>query len=65
MIRPLMGLRSGGDLVAVAGHCGGGAVLEVPLEGGGGGGGGHTADPVSGECWLASLAPVGRPRGLI
>jgi hypothetical protein len=47
-----MGLRSGGGSLAVAGSCGGGAVLEAPLDGGcgvvvtgplvGGGGGGGT-----------------------
>jgi hypothetical protein len=76
-----MGLRSGGGSLAVVGSCSGGAVLEVPLDGGdgvvvtvslGGGGGGHTANPDSGESGLASLAPilgarvpVGRPSGLI
>jgi hypothetical protein len=55
-----MGLWSVGCKLAAAGSCGGGAVLEAPLDGGGstvvtgplGGGGGsdgHTADPVSGE----------------
>jgi hypothetical protein len=51
--------------------CGGGAVVTGPL-GGGGGGGGDTSDPVSGEIWSASLAPVhgarvlvGRPHGSI
>jgi hypothetical protein len=47
-IQPPMGLRSGGDSVAAAGSCGGGVVLEAPLEGGGGGSG-HTANPVSSE----------------
>jgi hypothetical protein len=76
-----MGLRSGGGSLAVVGSCSGGAVLEVPLDGGdgvvvtvslGGGGGGHTANPDSRESGLASLAPilgvrvpVGRPSGLI
>jgi hypothetical protein len=63
-----MGLQSGGDSVAAAGSCSGGAVLEAPLDGGGlsvvmvplvgSGGGGHTSDLVSGETRLTSLAPV-------
>jgi hypothetical protein len=65
-----MGLRSGGGSLAAVGSCGGGAVLEVPLDGGGGmvatvplggsggGGGSHTADPDSKESGLASLAPI-------
>jgi hypothetical protein len=64
-----MGLRSGGDSFAAARSCGGGAVLEGPLDGGGGtvvtapliaGGGGHdhTLDLVSGESRVASLTLV-------
>jgi hypothetical protein len=78
-----MGLQSGGCSLAAIGSCGGDAVLEAPFDGdggmvvtgplgGGGGSGGHTADPISGESWPASLAliigarvPVGRPRGPI
>jgi hypothetical protein len=63
-----MGLRSGGCSLAAAGSCGGGAVLESPLDsvggvvvasplGCGGGGGGHTADLASGVSEPASLAP--------
>jgi hypothetical protein len=63
-----MGLQSGGCSPAAAGSCGGGAVLESPLNGGGGvvvtsplrgggGGSGHTTDPASGESMPASLAP--------
>jgi hypothetical protein len=66
-----MGLWSGGDLAAVVGSCGGGVVLEAPLDGGGGGvmvltallggsggGDGHTSDPVLGDPWSVSLALV-------
>jgi hypothetical protein len=78
---PPIGLRSGGSSLAVARSTGGVAVLEAPFNGGGvaiggdgsgGGGGGHTADTVSDESRLASLAsilgarvPVGRPCGPI
>jgi hypothetical protein len=68
MIRPPMGLWSGGCSLAVMGSCGGGAVLQSPLDdgggvvvagplGGSGGSGGHTVDPASGESGPASLAP--------
>jgi hypothetical protein len=64
-----MGLRSGGGSLVAVGSCGGGVVLEVPLDsgggavvtcpiGGGGGSGGHTTDPVSRESWPASLALI-------
>jgi hypothetical protein len=57
-----------GVVVAATRSCGGGAMLESPLDGGGGmvvigplrgggGGGGHTADPTSGEFRPTSLAP--------
>jgi hypothetical protein len=53
-----MGLRSGGGSLVAVGSCGGGVVLEVPLDsgggavvtcpiGGGGGSGCHTTNPVS------------------
>jgi hypothetical protein len=53
-------------LPAAVGSCGGGAVLESPLDGGGGvvvtgplggvgGGGGHTADPVGPVCPAPAL----------
>jgi hypothetical protein len=37
---------------------GGGVAVQTALLGGGGGGGGHTSDPISGDPWPASLAPV-------
>jgi hypothetical protein len=63
-----MGLQSGSCSPAVVGSCGGGVVLESPLDdgggvvvtgplGGGGGGSSHTADPASRESESASLAP--------
>jgi hypothetical protein len=59
-----MELQSGGDSVVVVGSYGGGVVLKTPL-GGGGGGGGHTSDPVPGDPWPASLAPVHGARVLV
>jgi hypothetical protein len=76
-----MELWSGGEMVAVAGSCGGDEVLDASFEGGGGAvvsgllggdGSGHMANPVSKESVSASLALilsarvlVGRPFGLI
>jgi hypothetical protein len=61
MIRPPMGLRSGGCSLAVAGSCGGGAVLESPLDGGG-----HMVGAVRSEAVMVATAtlqirPLGSP----
>jgi hypothetical protein len=47
----------GGGVMATVGNGGCGSVRTAPF-GGGGGGSGHTADLVSGETQLASLAPI-------
>jgi hypothetical protein len=73
-----MGLRRGGASLAATESCGGGVVLDAPLDRGGamvvtgGCGGGHTSDLISDENCSVSHAPsrgarvpVGKPCGPI